>query len=181
MSDKMRGIENYNAKQKKSLRKNVMEALLLLIKTKSFDLISITDICKRAGVSRTGFYSNYKTKSDVLEEIFRELINDFNNEVGVLQHSYNDLNYYIKVFDFADKNSEKYKTLMDCNFEGKYLEIVNSIVINHEGLTENDKIRRIMWTGAVINTTTWWIYNDKKIPKKDMALWFYNFLENRKK
>lgn len=37
MSDKMREIENYNTKQKKSLRKNVMEALLLLIKTKSFD------------------------------------------------------------------------------------------------------------------------------------------------
>lgn len=74
-----------------------------------------------------------------------------------MQHSYNDLNYYIKVFDFTDKNSEKYKTLMDCNFESKYLEIVNSIVINHEGLTENEKIRRIMWTGAVINTTTWWI------------------------
>ena len=70
---------------------------------------------------------------------------------------------------------------MDAHFEGKYLEIVNSIVISHSNLTAEEKIKRLLWTGAIINITIWWVYNGDNISAKDMSFWCYNFLEKHDK
>ena len=51
----------------------ICTALLSLMATETFDHITVTAIIKRAGVSRGGFYRNYKSKEDVLEEICEEL------------------------------------------------------------------------------------------------------------
>lgn len=40
----------------------IMEALLQLMHTQEYDDISITDITKRAGVSRMSYYRNYNSK-----------------------------------------------------------------------------------------------------------------------
>src|SRR5574344_341720 len=177
--NKMKGVEIYNSAHHEQLRRSIREAFIKMLKTKSFESISISDLCTVAGVSRTGFYSNYKNKSEVLEENVHEIIDDLNNEVGPMQHVHNDLDYYVRLFQFVKKNKTKYKIIMDANFEGKYLEIVNSIVINHPNLSEEDKVRRIVWTGAIINITVWWIYMNEKIDVKDMALYCFNLLEKK--
>jgi len=37
--------------------------------TKKYDAITVSDIIRRSGVSRSGFYRNYKSKDEVLDEI----------------------------------------------------------------------------------------------------------------
>lgn len=51
----------------------ICTALLSLMATEIFDQITVTAIINRAGVSRGGFYRNYKSKEDVLEEICEDI------------------------------------------------------------------------------------------------------------
>lgn len=45
---------------------SIIEATLYLLKSKSLDDISITDIVRHAGVSRNSFYRNFNDKEDIL-------------------------------------------------------------------------------------------------------------------
>ena len=52
-------------------------ALIALLKEKSFEYITIRELCKTAGVNRSTFYLHYETISDLLEETARYLLDDF--------------------------------------------------------------------------------------------------------
>ena len=52
-------------------------ALISLLKKKSFDYITVSEICETAGVNRSTFYLHYETVGDLLDETARYLLNDF--------------------------------------------------------------------------------------------------------
>ena len=52
-------------------------ALISLLKNKSFEYITVSEICKAAGVNRSTFYLHYETIGDLLNETARYLLNDF--------------------------------------------------------------------------------------------------------
>src|SRR5512144_1494007 len=57
-------------------RQSLRAALLELMKTKSYDAISIEEITERANVGRATFYLHYKDKEDLLLEEFSEMANE---------------------------------------------------------------------------------------------------------
>ena len=52
-------------------------ALISLLKKKPFEFITVSEICKTAGVNRSTFYLHYETINDLLNETSRHLLNDF--------------------------------------------------------------------------------------------------------
>jgi len=52
-------------------------ALISLLEKKSFEYITVSEICKKAGVNRSTFYLHYETVGDLLSETTRYLLNDF--------------------------------------------------------------------------------------------------------
>lgn len=60
-----------------TIKECIYTAMLLLMEQKSYDKITVTDITKKAGVSRMSFYRNFDSKDDVLfkcaEECFLEM------------------------------------------------------------------------------------------------------------
>ncbi len=52
-------------------------ALISLLKKKQFDFITVSELCKTAGVNRSTFYLHYETVGDLLDETVRYLMNDF--------------------------------------------------------------------------------------------------------
>lgn len=52
-------------------------ALISLIKKKSFEYITVKEICETANVNRSTFYLHYETVGDLLNETARYLLNDF--------------------------------------------------------------------------------------------------------
>lgn len=90
----------------------ICTALLSLMATETFDHITITAIINRAGVSRGGFYRNYKAKEDVLEEICEELfqyILDFITEHDLYE---NTKKWYEDLFRSIAENAEIFQLLI---------------------------------------------------------------------
>lgn len=53
-------------------RKALKQALIKLLSEKSFEKISVTDICKESSISRITFYTHYDHKYDLAQEIFTD-------------------------------------------------------------------------------------------------------------
>lgn len=52
-------------------------AFLELIEKKSFEYITVKEICEKAGVNRSTFYLHYETIADLLEESAQQIIDEF--------------------------------------------------------------------------------------------------------
>ncbi len=52
-------------------------ALMEILSKKEFEYITVSEICKKAGVNRSTFYLHYENTSELLNETARYLINDF--------------------------------------------------------------------------------------------------------
>ena len=96
-------------------------ALISLLKEKPFDYITVSEICKTAGVNRSTFYLHYETVADLLAETTRYLLDDF-------------LSY------FSVDTQSVALILMDCELEelvficDKYLSPYLSYVKDHKEL-----------------------------------------------
>lgn len=62
-------LHRSNQESKTLTREYIKTALLYLMKEIPYEKITVTAIINRAGVSRAGFYRNYGSKEEVLEDI----------------------------------------------------------------------------------------------------------------
>ena len=59
----------------------IIEAFIDLLKTKSFEEIKTTEICKKAQVSRNTFYRKFNSKNDIVEKIADNLIANYISQI----------------------------------------------------------------------------------------------------
>ncbi|MBQ8296256.1 MAG: TetR/AcrR family transcriptional regulator [Ruminococcus sp.] len=63
-----------NAESNKITRECLQTALIYLMAEKPLDKISVTELVKRSGVSRTAFYRNYTTKESILDDLVKDIV-----------------------------------------------------------------------------------------------------------
>ena len=68
-----------NDESKRITKESIITAVIILCAEKPFEKITVTEIVKKAGVSRTAFYRNYASKEDVLKELGTEVIGKLND------------------------------------------------------------------------------------------------------
>lgn len=59
------------------------EAFLRLLEKKDFEYITVQELCREAGVSRSTFYLHYETLGDLLEESTRHMYDSFQSYFDV--------------------------------------------------------------------------------------------------
>ncbi len=99
------------------------KALFLLLEEKKFKEITVTDICNKAGVNRSTFYSHYDTTQDLLIEAKENFITAFFSgyELKAQQLEYlskDETNfitekYLLPYLKFIKKNKKIYKTFIE--------------------------------------------------------------------
>lgn len=81
--------------------------------------ITVSDICKKAGINRTTFYSHYFDVSDLLDSVYewmmQEFLEVFRDEASTLTHSF-DFN---KLFINIKENQIFYKLYFKLGFDFK--------------------------------------------------------------
>lgn len=95
-------------------KESLQTALIQIMKDKNFEDITITELVKKSGVSRTAFYRHYSTKEDIVREMAHEFLDGLEERLGdkYLLHNFNALflelfNYiteYQFVFEILDKS-----------------------------------------------------------------------------
>lgn len=92
----------------------IFNAFNKLIQTKSFDDITVLEICQKANVSTSSFYRHYKDKYDVMNDNYKRILDQYINSKQ--NHNYEDvfinlfmmskeLHYLKNAFDYTGINS----------------------------------------------------------------------------
>lgn len=151
----------------------ITEALLYLLKKKEYKDISITEICKKAGVTRMSFYRNFESKEDILIKKVRDVTDHFLEESGI-SYSKDTINrYFIKLFT----HMECQKELCTALYKAGLIHIVKNefdrVFLNVYKYEYND-YKSSFLSGGIFNVFLFWFVNGCKESPEDIA----NQLEN---
>ena len=163
-------------------------ALISLLKRKSLDFITVSEICEIAGVNRSTFYLHYETVEDLLEETARYLLNDFLSYFSTETQSIalklnscelNDLifvcdKYLTPYFTYIKDNKEVFSTALTNNkilgFGDVYEQMFDNIfnpILNRFEYPQSDRQYVMMYYLNGINAiVSEWLKNDCDKPIK---------------
>lgn len=73
----------------KKTKKNLKETLIEMLSDMTFEQITITELCKRADISRITFYTHYNDKYALVDDIFHDMIRIGTDKYKKMQHENN--------------------------------------------------------------------------------------------
>lgn len=100
------------------------DALIKLLDKHEFSDITVSEICREAGVNRSTFYAHYDNTYDLLQEtrkdFFRSFLNSFENEDISLEHLsaeetsvFVSPKYLVPFLEFMKQNRKMFQTYMN--------------------------------------------------------------------
>ena len=171
--------ENQKTDRNRFTRMNIGEAVAALLKEKEFEKIQISEITKKAGVSRMTYYNYYETKEHALKDYLYELIKEFivesdrHPEVGGM------LTYGHIVFSlmFFDKYADFLLTLNKSGFYGMIINAMNEFMLEHiSSIYKGSVYELYCYTGALLNLFIKWEENRKDMSAEEVGKIISGFL-----
>ena len=147
------------------IKNYIIEALLILLKTKPYSEISVKEIVSKAGVGRATFYRNFKDKDDVLDYKFHEMSKDFIADTHLTPTTDEDFYYvFMKIFYLLKKHKDLMKNIFESNVDYIYFNFLNnsmSSFLKKMPAISNDYVY-LGYAGALYNICKEWIKGDCK-------------------
>ena len=142
-----------NEESNKLTRECLRTAIFKLMEQKSFDKITITDIAKRAGVSRAAFYRNYDTKETLVEDLCQRMLEELTASVKSELFRINRRQWYQNFFQVIQENSVFFRAYVRANLRfstGTVMEVI------HPSATIQEHYQNVAGEGAFISILTEW-------------------------
>jgi len=165
--------------------KLLVEAMFSLIDKKTFDDISVSEICERAMVHRATFYKHFEDKyrffEFCIERKLEELFPSLADEKLLLSPKEYFMGMVIKVLDFLDTNRKVVRQIFDATNSNTITDAIQNAVkleISKKLIeSEASGIKYRMpvhilgeyYTGALIALAKWWILSGTKLTKDELA------------
>ena len=150
----------------------IVTALIELMKTRDYASITITDLAKKAGVSRMAYYRNYTSKEDIISKFADELGASIHEKLASLFPKAGVFDYFYELFDQLGA----YNDLVLTAFKGGLGELIHTQITKNMALTfppeSNsllDRYRHVYLAGAFYNIFIKWLENGRTESVADMA------------
>ena len=159
----------------------IYNTLIELMKDKTFEEIKVSDICNKALINRSTFYSHYEDKYDLLVDFINSLKDEFVTELNKNSSNLNTKEYYIeliKIFlNHIEERKEMYTSIMINNRNSIMMDILLSVVNNDllKKMSKDefkssipDDIIVKFYLGGVINLSVEWLKDNTKYSKEEI-------------
>lgn len=107
-------VKNLNNSSKKTKKLIKTEFAKMLSEKKELGKISVSELCKRADISRGTFYSHYDDIYSVAEDYENEMIDTFFDTARLVE-SHDIMHFTESVFEFIRRNNDNYRLLCKSN------------------------------------------------------------------
>ena len=159
-----------NLEIKKITKESIQTALILLLKEKKWEAITINNIVEKAGVSRMAYYRNYKSKEDILMDIFDDFMTKLTEICLPYIQTKQWYGYWKVLFNHFAEHVESVRLLFDCNYKIFILNYLNNFYINSiKTSSVSDRYRIYGLVGSFFNMLVEWIENDMPISSEELA------------
>ncbi len=163
-------------------KKLLYETLISLMEEKSFEEIKVSDICKKALINRSTFYSHYSDKYELFMELINTLKLSLFNSLNTNVNNVNTREYFIELINILlnhidDKKNIYYSILIN-NRNSIITDIILDVVskdinnrITNDKISTNNIPTEIVskfYLGAVISIGIEYLESKNKYSKEDM-------------
>lgn len=168
--------------KKLSVKEYIKTAFLQLLSIKPFHEITITDIVRRAGVSRVSFYRNFQNIDDVIISVIHSFNQKIENNIVPLLSHHNKTSYFhamlISFLKSIKQNKKMFTTMLEINrsilFE-RFQSVFDSIKpISSKEKTLAERYDMQCKIGLISEVTKAWIINDLGESAEEIADYIMN-------
>lgn len=163
-------------------KKAIYDALILLMKDKTFEQIKVSDICSKALINRSTFYSHYNDKYELLVDFINQLKT---NILMVLEKNKNILSpkeYYIELIkilmDHIEKNKDVYYSIIINNKNSIMTDILYEVtILDMKNKFKESDINNLkvpgdiilkFYLGGIVNIILDWLSTSSKYTKDEI-------------
>lgn len=159
-----------NVESNKLTRECLQMALIHLMAEKDMEKISVSEIVKKAGVSRTAFYNNYSSKVDVLMSLSTELIHDLNRITREAFRQNQSRQLFERIFQRIQGDSLHFSMLLKSGVqEREFLKLRDFVSEEYPGQDARIRLMLLGGEGMIRNITLDWFLGGMKESVSDMA------------
>ncbi len=165
--------------------KLLWEALMAELSQRSFEEITVKEICERAMVHRSTFYKHYEDKYALLEQGMRQMYDALVAEVVHAPPSAFSVDhpppYFVRVFEHVAEHQQFYKLMLCGEGIGRFQKLVKDYIAE-QALA---KMRELppakqhfafppamqvqFFAGAFLSLLAWWLENGMPLSPHQMA------------
>ena len=136
-------------------------SLLKLLKEKNINDINVTEIVKIAGVSRTAFYRNYKTKESIILDLYNSILIYLKDKSINEKYDNNHLQFFYDILSKIKENPIGFKILLNVELSKESQEKLETFLFNNYQLKNNtDKYKLMAIISALKTVLIKWIDNN---------------------
>ena len=151
-------------------KESLRTALLQLLEDQSLHQIKITDLCKRAGVSRMAYYRHYHSIINLYQDIIHHLLEGFlvQSHAYILKGNWQD--FWLSFFEYIYDNRYQVKIILSNQEQIEILYYLNRLFapkIESNNQKQFFHIRGII--GLTYNIMLTWVQSDFSMSTHDLA------------
>ncbi|MBQ8508562.1 MAG: TetR/AcrR family transcriptional regulator [Clostridia bacterium] len=153
------------------LTRECMEtALLLLLKQKPLHEISVTELTRKAGVSRNAYYRHFDSIDSILRSLARRIAGSMVEAALKRSSDHGWEGYWQVLFEEITPYAEVFMLLHKSGCASAILDGINAACESIlEGDDLHERLRQRFWNGAMFNILTEWIREGMEISPAEMA------------
>lgn len=174
--------------------KALLGALRELLSEKSFDEISVSELCDRAQTRRATFYKHFGDKTELLAYMIQELQREYNarTETPLNENvpGAGPVRIFCYLLDFLDENRDMVRTILNSNGKTVVLSVLNeqlerdmkghfrAFARAKAGQDTDPELLAVLYSGAVINCAQWWLTKGGRMTKEQVVQQFAALVRN---
>lgn len=150
----------------------IAQAVIELMKNESIEKLTVSEVVKRAGVSRMTFYNYFHTLEEALADYLKELVAEYLLESEKDKDAGNYLEYSHILFSlkFFDRYADYFLTIQENHLHYILLDGINDFMLKYiSGDTGHSVYELYCYSGGLLNTFLKWEEGGKKESPEEIA------------
>ena len=166
MKKEITGLKLSNEEINRITKDSIQEALVYLLSKKDIDDISVTEIVKKAGVSRTAYYRNYQSKEDILKDFSMNVFNLIFSQLDREDFAKDPKNWYRFIFTQIKNNARIVKLVVKARLYTAEEFLPQSDLTM---LSINEQYQIFAMESALVNLIQKWVEEDFVLSVEEMT------------
>lgn len=105
------------------------EGLLRLLEKKKLDSISVTELCREAGINRGTFYRHYEIPKDLLLEMERDLLYNFIHSTLMPKSTEQVRPFVESICAYINQHANLFRVAFENNLDADFIKLLNDIIV----------------------------------------------------
>jgi len=169
-------LRRHSAEANALVKDCLKTALLELCRNRSYKDLSVSELCRKAGVSRMAFYRNYQVINDLFEEAATDLNQEILRVTGSPFRKGTSNAWYEQAFRIIGEHPDQAALMFREDFQFAWMKVVNALAIHDPDFSPEKRFQRLVWCGGFENVVACWLNDGMRQSPEEMADYCVRYL-----